>query len=98
MLRRTTEFHGRHYWTLRPAAQALAPNHLMGAIVLFRLMVEAVLNAGKSKYYHYGIGDLREATLLSEGVDHWWGLEDHETFMERLQAGHARKWAFWKQW
>ena len=55
-------------------------------------------NAGKSKYYRYSIGDLREATLLSEGVDNWWGLEDHETFMERLQAEHGRKWSFWKQW
>lgn len=98
VLRRTTELHGRHYWTLRPAAQALAPNHPTGAVLLYRLMVEAVLRAGKSKYYHYGVGDLREATLLSEGVDDWKGIEDHEPFMERLQAEHARKWSFWKQW
>ena len=98
VLRRTTKFHGRDYWTLRPAAQALAPNHPTGAILLYRLLVEAVLNAGKSQYYRYGIGDLREATLLAEDVDDWKGIEDHETFMERLQAEHGRKWSFWKQW
>ena len=36
--------------------------------------------------------------LLSEGVDNWSGLEDHETFMKRLQAEHGRKRSFWKQW
>ncbi len=98
VLRRTTEFHGRDYWTLRPAAQALAPNHPTAAILLYRLLAEAVLNAGKSQYYRYGIGDLREAMLLSEGVDNWKSLEDHETFMKRLQAEHGRKRSFWKQW
>ena len=42
--------------------------------------------------------DEAEATLLSAGFDNWKRLGNHETFMERLQADHCRKWSFWKQW
>lgn len=63
-----------------------------------RLLTEALLCTGKSQYYRYGIGDLREAVLLAECVDDWKGIEPHELFMERLRAEHGRKWSFWKQW
>lgn len=98
VLRRAADLRGRDHWTLRPAAKALAQDHPAGAILLYRVLVEAVLNAGKSQYYRYAIGDLREATLLAEGIADWKGLEDDETFMERLRAKHGRKWSFWKQW
>lgn len=98
VLRRTAELNGRNYRTLRPVARALAPDYPTVAILLYRLLSEAVLRAGKSQYYRYGIGDLREATLLAEGVGDWRGTEDHETFMARLRAKYGRKWSFWKQW
>jgi hypothetical protein len=98
VLRRAADLHGRDYWTLRPAAKALAQDHPAGAILLYRVLGEAVLGPGKSKYYRYAIGDLREATLLAEGITDWKGLEEHETFMARLRSQHGRKWSFWKQW
>lgn len=98
VLRRAADLHGRDYWNLRPAAKALARDHPAGAVLLYRVLTEAVLSAGKSQYYRYAIGDLREATLLAEGVDDWKGIEPHESFLGRLRAEHSRKWSFWKQW
>ena len=98
VLQQPEKLHDRAYWSLRPAAAALAPNHPAGAILLYRILVEGVLRAGKSKYYRYGIDDLREATLLAEGVTDWKGLEDHETFAARLQSEHGRKRSFWAEW
>ena len=98
VVRRAAEFRGRDYRSLRPAALALAPAWPVGAVVLYRILTEAVLCAGKSQYYPYALADLREATLLAEGVDDWLGIEDHKTCMERLRAEYGRKWSFWGQW
>ncbi len=98
ILQQPEKLHDRAYWSLRPAAAALAPDHPAGAILLYRILVEGVLRAGKSKYYRYGIDDLREATLLAERVTDWKGIEDHESFMARLQSEHGRKRSFWAEW
>ena len=98
VLRRSTDLHSRDYGTLRPAAKALTDDHPAGAILLYRLLTEAVLRAGKSQYYRYAIGDLRQATLLAEGGVDWKEIEDHDSFMARLHDQHGRKWSFWKQW
>ena len=76
----------------------MARGHPAGAVLLYRVLAEAVLSAGKSKYYRYAIDDLREATLLAEGIADLRGIEEHEAFMARLRSQHGRKWSFWKQW
>jgi hypothetical protein len=97
VLRRKADLHGHAYWTLRPVAEALAADHPMAAVLVYRLLTEAVLRAGKSQSYKYAVADLREAALLAECVDDWQGMEPHEIYMDRLRAEHGRKWSFWKQ-
>ena len=66
--------------------------------MLYRILAEGALRTGKTKYYPYGIEDLRQTTLLAEGIRNWNGMEDHEAYMERLRTQHGRKRTFWAQW
>ena len=98
IIQRCGAFNARAYWILRPAAEALASDHPLAAAVLYRLLAEGALRTGKTKYYPYGIKDLRQATLLAESISDWHGMEDHEAFMKRLRTEHGRKRTFWAQW
>ncbi len=95
---RLSELNGHNYWVLRPAAEALTQSDALAASLLYRLLVEGVLSRGTSRYYRYAIGDLRAATLLADSVTDWESFEPHETYFDRLQQEHKRKWSFWKQW
>ncbi len=98
VIQRAGAFNARAYWVLRPAAKAMTPEYPLAATVLYRLLAEGALRTGKTKYYPYGIRDLRQATLLSEDISDWQDLEEHELFMNRLRAEHGRKRTFWAQW
>ena len=80
---------------LRPVAEALAPAHPLGAVILYRAMTLAVLGAARSKSYSYAAHDLLRAGQAAERVTDWHGLPDHAEFMRRLRQEHGRKYSFW---
>ena len=98
VIRRRGTFNARAYWILRPAAKALTPEFPLAATALYRLLAEGTLRTGKTKYYPYGIRDLRQATLLAEDISDWQDMEEHEMFMDRIRAEHGKKRTFWAQW
>jgi hypothetical protein len=95
VLTRAKEIDGHLYFVLRPVAEALAPAHPLGAVILYRTMALAVLGAARSKSYSYAARDLLQAGQLAERVTDWNGLLDHEEFMRRLRQEHGRKYSFW---
>jgi hypothetical protein len=95
VLTRAEEIDGHLYFVLRPVAEALAPAHPLGAVILYRAMASAVLGAARSKSYGYAARDLLQAGQLAGRVADWNGLPDHEEFMRRLRQEHGRKYSFW---
>ena len=95
VLTRAKEIDGHLYFVLRPVAEALAPAHPLGAVILYRAMASAVLGAARSKSYGYAARDLLQAGRLAGRVTDWNGLPDHEEFMRRLRQEHGRKYSFW---
>src|SRR3954452_6350334 len=96
VLTRAKEIDGHLYFVLRPVAEALAPAHPLGAVILYRAMASAVLGAARSKSYSYAARDLLQAGRLAERVTDWNGLPDHEEFMRRLRQEHGRKNSSWR--
>jgi hypothetical protein len=41
---------------------------------------------------------LERALAQAPPVPDWKGIEDHESFMARLQSEHGRKRSFWAEW
>jgi hypothetical protein len=95
VLTRAKEIDGHLYYVLRPVAEALAPAHPLGAVILYRAMTLAVLGAARSKSYGYAAHDLLRAGQAAERVTDWHGLPDHAEFMRRLRQEHGRKYSFW---
>lgn len=91
----TAELDGRDYGTLRPAADRLSESYPNEATLLYRLLVEAVLDKALSRYYSYAAKDLASCRLLALMLTTADGMESHEAFMTRLKSTHTRKLGFW---
>lgn len=91
----TAELDGRDYGTLRPAADRLSEAYPNEATILYRLLVEAVLDKALSRYYSYAAKDLASSRLLAPMLTTADGMESHEAFVTRLKTQHKRKLGFW---
>ena len=86
---------GRFYEVLRPAAEALEAKFPEAASLLYRRLVESVLDRGSSKQYPYAARDFQSCTRLSPRLPTSGSIETHATFVARLQKAHGRKYGFW---
>ena len=80
---------------LRPAAEALEGKFPEAASLLYRRLVESVLDRGSSKQYPYGASDFQSCTRLSSRLPTPGSIETHAAFVARLQKAHGRKYVFW---
>ena len=80
-----------------PAAERLSGEHPLAATLLLRAMVMFALSMGRAKRYRYAAEHLRSCDQLAAGIDHWQGVESHESFVARLRLAHGAKWSFWQQ-
>lgn len=92
------ELCGRQYYTLRPIADLLQDVDPIAATLLYRKMIQPILEAAKSKYYNYAAKDLVICGLLSSRINEWGSLEDHNNYMKLLQEKHKRKARFWTEY
>lgn len=94
---RLSELNGAIYYVLRPSAEALEEKYPAAANLLYRRMVESVLNCGSSKQYAYAAEDLQSCCRLAERLAGDDEIESHATFLARLKKTHGRKYGFWSQ-
>ena len=92
---RLTALHGRLYEVLRPAAEALEEKFPEAASLLYRRLVESVLERASSKQYQYAVRDLLSCARLAPHLPAPGSIESHAAFVARLQKVHGRKYGFW---
>ncbi len=80
---------------LRGAARMLAERFPLAATLLYRMMVESVLERGASESYTDAVVDLLAAAGSAARIVAGDGLEPHARFIDRLQLRHGRKYKFW---
>jgi hypothetical protein len=93
---RLTALDGRLYEVLRPAAEALESKFPEAASLLYRRMIESVLERGSSKQYAYAARDLLACARLSPHLSQPGSIESYEEFVARLRKSHGRKYGFWE--
>lgn len=86
---------GRLYEILRAAAEALEEKFPEAASLLYRRLVESVLDRGSSKQYPYAARDFQSCTRLAQHLPASGSIETHAAFVARLQKVHGRKYGFW---
>ena len=92
---RLTELDGRLYDVLRPAAEALEEKFPEAASLLYRRLVESVLDRGSSKQYQYVARDLLCCARLASHLPVPGSTESHAAFVAQLRKAHGRKYGFW---
>jgi hypothetical protein len=86
---------GRLYEVLRPAAEALEEKFPEAASLLYRRMIENVLDRGASKQYQYAARDLMACMRLAPHLPVPRSIESHAEFVAWLRRVHGRKYGFW---
>lgn len=89
------QFQGREYYILRPTANILCEIDPLAATLLYRKMIESVLEAAVSKYYLYGAKDLVSCSLLNSKITDWKFYQNHELYLKVLEEKNKRKVSFW---
>lgn len=86
---------GEHYSVLAPAAEALVQDHPLAATILYRRLLDGILEAGRSAAYAHGARYLLELDGLADRLAAGAIDPSPGAHRERLRRDHGRKHAFW---
>ncbi|MGU3325459.1 DUF6880 family protein [Methylobacterium mesophilicum] len=86
---------GEHYSVLAPAADALVQDHPLAATILYRRLLDGILEAGRSAAYTHGARYLLELDGLAERLDAGSISPAPAAYRDALRRDHGRKHAFW---
>jgi hypothetical protein len=78
-----------------PAAGALAPDYPLAATILYRRLLDGILEAGRSAAYPHGARYLSELDDLADRLEPAAIDPPPEAYREGLRRDHGRKHAFW---
>ncbi len=94
---RHDEWDGRRYEILAPAAEALASAHPLAATILYRALINAILERGQSLAYPRGARYYSELEALAPREDRGWPIDPPRTYEAELRRRHGRKAGFWSR-
>lgn len=92
---RLNELNGKQYSTLRPAANLLQNTDPIAATLLYRKMIETILDQTKYKYYSYAAKNLITCGTVSSTIMNWKTLQNHEEYLKVIETKHKKKVSFW---
>ena len=99
LFRYRDQLDGNLYQFLLPLAKALEEGRrFLGAVLVYRSLLESILDRAQSRYYHHGVRYLKKLDVLSPSVKDWRGLPSHEDYKESLLEVHGRKRSFWSKY
>ena len=99
LFRYRDQLDGNLYQSLLPLAKALEEGgRLLGATLLYRSLLESILDRAQSRYYHHGVRYLKKLDALSFSIEDWRGLPPQKTYKEGLLEAHGRKRSFWSKY
>jgi hypothetical protein len=97
VLARRDAWSGRIWELLAPAAEALEPDHPLAASVLYRALIDDILERGRSPAYGHGARHLTRLADLARELKPGDLTPDHGDYVARLRKAHGRKSGFWSQ-
>lgn len=90
---------GWQYEFLTPLATTMRrQGRHFGASLIYRALVESILERATYNAYSHGARYLRFLDQMSASVSDWRGLPDHATWFAAIHAAHARKSSFWARY
>ncbi|GEL41400.1 hypothetical protein MEX01_19910 [Methylorubrum extorquens] len=97
VLDRREAWSGRIWELLAPAAEALEPDHPLAASVLYRALIDDILERGRSPAYGHGARHLTRLGELARELAPGDLTPSHAEYVAQLRKAHGRKSGFWSQ-
>lgn len=97
VLRRGDELDGNAYEILTPAADMLAPEQPLAAVLIWRAMILYALDKARASRYRHAARHLASCLEADAAITDYAGHPDHGTFVQALRADHGRKSGFWRR-
>ncbi|MCA9269615.1 MAG: hypothetical protein KDA41_14135, partial [Planctomycetales bacterium] len=94
VLRNRAAWSGQHYDLLSAAADILEEAHAAAAVVLYRALLNDILNNGKSQAYGHAARYWLRLVDLSAAADPALGIDNHAAYGAELRKKHGRKHGF----
>jgi hypothetical protein len=96
LLNRSKQINGKMYYTLLPIAETLRENrYYLAATVVYRSLLDSILERGKSKAYHHGKDYLEILFEMAQSITDWASVTSHQSYANTLLEIHSRKRSFW---
>ncbi|GAB4167322.1 MAG: hypothetical protein Tsb0017_08970 [Geothermobacteraceae bacterium] len=96
---RAEQLNGDHYQFLLPLAETFESlARPLSASLLYRAMLDSILNRARTTTYGHGARYLRKLDLLAKTVSDWLDIEPHRGYVEQLRQKHGRKTSFWSRY
>ncbi|MGO9238892.1 MAG: DUF6880 family protein [Methylocella sp.] len=89
------EWEGRHYEVLLAAAETLEPDHPEAATILYRALLDDILNRARSPAYGHAARYLEKLDALAAHGDAASSIDPHHAYRAALSQKHGRKSGFW---
>ncbi|SMX50017.1 DUF6880 family protein [Maliponia aquimaris] len=97
VLSRAEELDGDAYEILTPAAETLAPEHPLAAVLVWRAMIRFALEKARSGRYGHAARHLASCVQADQAIVDYGEHPDHQAFVAALRTAHGRKSAFWSR-
>lgn len=95
---RFNELNGEQYNTLRIGANLLQSIDPIAATLLYRKMINPILEETKYKYYRYAAKDLVMCSSLNAKITDWQEFQKHSDYFKDIEVKHKRKRRFWSEY
>lgn len=96
---RSEQIKGEYYGSLSSLAVSLTSNgHVLTASLVYRALLDSILERAQSKAYPYGVGYLIELDRLEAQIYDWGRFGTHREYFSRLKSLYARRPAFWSKY
>ena len=90
---------GEYYFHLLPIAEKMeSKKKYLVASLIYRALLDSILDRGKSKYYYHGIKYLKKLDHLGKSVKNWAHFPSHLQYSSGIKMRHERKKAFWSKY
>lgn len=94
---RAEEINGDLYGILTPAADTLAADHPLAAVLLWRAMIGFALENARATRYRHAARHLAACAAVDAAITDYGPHPDHAAYVQHLQQTHGRKQAFWNR-
>jgi len=99
IMERHKQLNGDYYSQLLPWAKTFETHkrYLVSSLI-YRALLDSILNRGRSKAYFYGVRYLHKLDNLSSRINDWGGFPNNEDYKLALRIDHKRKLSFWNRY